>query len=1133
MRPCLAGELTLNTKIETRRRLLAGSAATAFAAATLASPAAAVVPNETTDSEAIVDTENVYAGVGVIVTSDPNEETIGICTGSLINPRTVLFAAHCVNDRAATDYNDNQVRSVVSFNFDAFEGLVSWFSSGGVTNTALASYNINRIFYDRRSLQNPQAGGFIEADIALASLDTPAVGIPTWALLFSTLPAPEAIDPVRGTGYQVDIVGYGRTGTAFDGAIDDIDFRRRAAENMLGGFLSNDDLDGAIFGPGEPNLPQNLYFLDFDSQDRSVFSDLNLLRDDALPNEGDTAGGDSGGPLILGAANNTLSDEDLIIGVLSGGGNLFGPPSSLGGISFYQPLSLYWQYIAETNPYRYVGAKAGNGDWEDPEHWVSLLDPMYRVIDSNGAVVNGLPTTPELGLNGTEGDYGSVCVEFEDELDGCTDVATGEFESTAPPEPSPTGAQGIASALHDNRGTATFPLNIAARDTTGEPSAEAARGEVETSDAPTLPEPTLANGLPGATGFVPNNIDPIVSADLEENVDPRYFDVTLRENGTTTLSSEVTIDRLTVRGNAGLTVAAAGDLVSLIDINQFGGRVNVNGGLTSVGDYTLFAGMLEGTGTVIAPFVTSITGVISPGTMGTTGTLTIDGNLIMASGSTFLVDLGPNGASDRLAVTGVADVGGVVSVGTGVTQTVNGRGQRYTIVTAGDGVSGTFTERELSAILTQEFIYEENAVLMEITAASYETVIDEDNPVQGAYAQLFDQNRPNAALASLYGLDFADVDTIRNTFSNLAPVNEQAVRSMSAQTVNLLQNFYDTRLRDADKSQAGGKIAVTGAPLSIAAAGLSPVGQPIGAAALGMQSGTEETEMVEANLPENLAIFVAGGLVSGDSDSLPGYNAGEEVAGNFIARETEIDGFYLAAGLEFYPGEATMVGVSGYYSSLDADVPLGQQVESDTYAATLYVRHKLEAGPVVDGQLTIGSMGFDTTRTVQFLNGTQTLTSSSEDLLVSGVLGLSYDIDLGGATLSPGVEGRYASVDLASIEETGGTLGLAVERNRFESKQARAGFDFETQAKVVQINATAQYVHEFEDGPQLLAANFAQGVGPNANFVLEQADSNWVEVGLSAQIGRGPVQFGIGFDTTLGRNSAEARAFRASATYRF
>jgi uncharacterized protein YhjY with autotransporter beta-barrel domain len=1123
-----------------RRGLLAGSATMALAVAATATPAHAVVPNETTDSEEIVDEEGVFDGVGMIITNPVGSGGIGICTGTLINPRTVLFAAHCVNDRPDTDYDGEIFRAAVGFDVDAFPGILNWFGTSQ-SNPDLLVYNINRIFYDPRSLQNPQAQGFIEADIALASLDTPAAGIPMWAMLFSTLPAPEAIDPVTGTGYHVNIVGYGGTGNAIQGPVEGIDFRRRAAENMLGGFLSLDDRNAVLFGPSGPSLPQNLYQLDFDSQERDFVQDINILRDDALPNEGTTAGGDSGGPLILDAANNAITDEDLIIGVLSGGSRVFNVPfSSIGTTSFYQPLSLYWQYIVETNPYRYVGAKAGDGNWEDANHWETLLDPMYRVIDADGQIVNGLPTTPELGLNGTEGDFGAVCVEFESPGDFCVDVATGiEVDTSPTPTPTSSPAAGnIVNAVTDNRGTLDLTLldggeNIAMPASFDLASANAAGGSspalLETSQeqaqngVATLPAPTLANGLPGATGFVPDNVDPIVSADPDVNVLPRYFDVTLSQAGTTTLSSAVTIDKLTIRGNAGLNVAADGDLTSLIDINQFGGITTVDGALTSVGDYTLFAGMLGGTGTVTAPFLTSITGIFSPGTMGTIGTLTIDGNVVMSSGSTFLADITGSGDSDVIAVTGIANVGGVVGLGTtGLTQQVNGNGVQYTILTAEGGVTGAFTETNLSAILSQSFIYQENAVLMEIEAASYASVIDPNDPVQDAYAQLFDQNRPNAALADLYGLDFAGVDTIRSTFTGLAPVNEQAVRSIAGQTVNLLQNFNDARMREADRSKAGGKIAVTGSPLNVVQAGLTPFGQPIGMNAMALQSGAEETEMTDANLPEEVAIFLSGGFVQGDVDSLPGF-----------AQETEIEGLFVSGGVEFYPGENTMLGLAGYFNSLDADTPLGQQVDSETYAVSLYMRHKFTDGPVVDGQISMGSMGFDTTRTVQFLGTPQTLTSSTNDLLVSGALGLSYDLDTGIGTISPGIEGRYASVDLGVVREDGGTTALAIERDSFTSAQARFGFDYEKQSKMVQINANAQLVWEFEDGPQLLAANFASGIGPNANFVLDTADHTWVELGVSANVGDGPFQMGLGFDTTIGRDSAEARVFRASATYRF
>ncbi|MBN9990929.1 hypothetical protein JND45_16475, partial [Listeria monocytogenes] len=72
--------------------------------------------------------------------------------------------------------------------------------------------------------------------------------------------------------------------------------------------------------------------------------------------------------------------KQLVIAVLSGGTRYFSaqPSGSYGTSAFYQPLYLYWDYIAAANPYRYVSTLAGDGNWTDPTHWVTNLDPAYN-----------------------------------------------------------------------------------------------------------------------------------------------------------------------------------------------------------------------------------------------------------------------------------------------------------------------------------------------------------------------------------------------------------------------------------------------------------------------------------------------------------------------------------------------------------------------------------------------------------------------------------------------------------------------------------------------------------------------------------------------------------------------------------
>ncbi len=1264
------------TSSTSKLRLLSSSAAAVAIATVLASvPAQAIVPNENTNSENIVDTAGGVNGIGQFFRNDGST-----CTGSLINPRTVLFAAHCVNDRPESDFGPT-IQSAFSFNVDALPGLQNWFANGFTTNASQFVYNISQIQYDPRSLANPAALGFIEADIALATLDTPAADIPTWALLFSVLPDPGAIDPVNGTGYHVNISGFGATGTALTGADAGSDFRRRAAENILGAFTSQDDRNNVLFGGSAGNLPQNLYSIDFDSQDRAPFADFNLFRDDALPNEGTTASGDSGGPLILDAANNDITDEDLLIGTLSGGSRFFGaqPFSALGTQSFYQPIFLFWEYIAEANPYRYVGTVAGDGDWEDASHWTSLLDPNYRIIDANGNVVNGIPTTREEGVNGTEGDFGSVCVEFGTATDACTDLATGVVTSTAPTattsnntgsedasdnvtevffdtvgrvdvgivagtvdtgydkasEAETTSAGATSESVSDTSEVETASVGVTSESvsdtnegevvttsvgttsegvsetseraivttsvgTTSQPLIEFAIDQAQSEDndptvefaddqaqsedndpavefavdqaqdedsdetstqdgeveseaetdesaplevggtaAAALPPPTIENGLPGATNFVANNVD----ADVANGISGRFFDVTLSNAGTTTLSSVVEVDNLAVTGTAGLNVAGAGDLTSLLGVNQTGGSINVDGRLDSRGDYTIFTGVLSGTGTVVAPFITSIAGTISPGGLGTIGTLNVEGNLVLSSGSTYELDIDAAGNSDLITVTdpsgagqsGVASVGGNVVINQ-LTNFLINDGDTYTILTADTSVDGEFTSNTFanSAVINPTFIVSDNGAGEQVDlifeVSDYSDVVDTTSGVQGAYAALLDGNR-GAGLSTfgdIFGFtELANAEALGATLESLAPFTETTQITTGELILNSVLAFNRTRLTNAFSGKRGGTVALnTNAQQLASAVNFGSVQKYASQENVATQ-GIDEGQKA-AGLNNNFALFFTGGILNGQGAAMPS---------TLSTISDDIDGYFFAGGLEYLPGNNSVFGISVNYSDVDGIVgapTASQTTTGELIHGSLYGAVQSNSGLVFDGQIGFGSYETSSLRNVSIGATASTLTTEDTSFVFTAEAGASKVFALSNANLTPRISLNYATISFGDVAETGGQAALQIQRDSFNSFQIRGGTTLNlNRDKPFRPWVRADYVHDFSDRDNSFGANFVGGTGGFAAFALAEDDSDWVEAAVGFDIELEGLVFGFSAETTIGRDDFQNQSYQGSVTFKF
>ncbi len=1121
--------MTVNcAKRDIRKNLMRGVAASVLASMLTFTTANAIVPGGVGDTAAnIVDTAGGVNGVGMFFRADGS-----VCSGTLINPRTVLFAAHCVNNVSENTFGPGGLASAFSFNVNALPGFQTWFGNGFRSDTLANVFNVSQIQYNPDSLTNPGAFGFLEGDIALATLDTPAAGIPTWALLFSALPAPSAIDPVTGTGYHVNISGYGRSGTGATGASIGIDFRRRAAENFLGALTTFDDRNTFLFGQPFGNLPQNLYRLDFDSPDHSATFDFNLYRDDATPHEGTTAGGDSGGPLILDAASNDIVDRDIVIGALSGGSRFFGGQvfSAFGTESFYQPLYLFADYIAAASPYRYVGAQAGDGNWEDASHWVTNLDPNFFIFNGDGALVNGFPDEQSGGITGGDPQFGQVCF-----FSTCQDLNTGEIVSAPTPASDGGGAASIGAELSNNVGrvdpdtlaglglgqnnSGDNTASIESREavTSGDKvTHEVAAEKVTLAAGDPLPAPTLDNGLVGATDFVPDNID----ADGVAGINGRYFDVTFAAAGRTTLNTVKTIDRLTISGGQStLDIAGGASLTSLIDITQSAGLVNVDGFLRSVGDYTMFGGVLSGTGTINSPFLTNILGTISPGGVGGIGTLTIDGSAVLTSGSQLLTRIGANGVNDLLAITGDVSLGGTATF----VPTADVRaGNTYTFLTADGAITNEFNFAQISAILQPVITVNGNSVVLKVEAASFDTVIDATNAVQSSYSQLLDQNRTRAAaMDNVYGpLDLASGTQIRSILDGLAPVTETTVQSLAKATSSNLSRFYRNRLRDFNRNDVGGTVSVIGAPLQLVADASNSSGYNMS----GVEAGGQDIRSHDI-LQSDIAIYLAGAYINGDAKASPN-------VANFS--DDSFDGWFVAGGIEKTISDQFIIGGSLSYTNLAALAPLGQTAESQLLAGTLYGQAKTATDLILQGQVSLGSHHTETTRNVAIAQNFA-LATTDNSLSFGAEVDLSKEFTRGRIIFAPGVGARYQSINFGSVDETGGGPALTIAREDYASLQARAGFEVRADSAArVQLRVSANAVHEFQDQANSFGANFAGGAGPLAPFALSSDDKDWFEVGGGVQIAMDDnLSIDLSVDSTFARTDVQVQTIQAGVSMKF
>jgi autotransporter-associated beta strand protein len=537
-----------------------------------------------------------------------------------------------------------------------------------------------------------------------------------------------------------------------------------------------------------------------------------------------------------------------------------------------------------------------------------------------------------------------------------------------------------------------------------------------------------------------------------------------------------TIDSI-LAGPGALTKTGAGT-VTLNAVNTYAAPTTVNGGLLSVNGSIASSslttvnsgGTLGGNGTLGNTSING--GTLAPGN--SIGVLTVQGNLVFATASSYMVEVSPTNA-DRTNVTGTATLGGAtVSAAFAAGSYV---ARQYVIVNATGGVTGTFaalTNTNLPPGFTSSLSYDaSNAYLnLDLTFAA-----------PGGALNGNQQNVANAVTGF-----FAAGGSVPIAFGALGPagltqVSGETATASQQTTFDAMSQFMGVM---TDPFIAGRGVGAIGSgPAAFAAENDAASAY----AASRKRSGPEREAYAaiynkapprNAGFDPRWSVWAAGlgGSQSTDGNALAGSNNTTSWLGA------------VAVGADYLLSPATRAGFALAGGATRFSVTNGGSGRSDLFQAGAFVRHTV--GPAyVAAALAYGWQDITTDRTVT-VAGIDRLRAEFNANAWSGRLEGGYRLIGYGIGLTPYAAGQFTTFDLPSYAEQAvsgantfalsyGARSVTASRSELGVRTDRA---FVVQEAILTLRGRAAWAHDF-NSDRNIAATFQ--TLPGASFVVNGA----------------------------------------------